>query len=89
MHDCRTANGKPQFALEHKTLIIHLRKNKTAKQVTDRLLIGIKKRRHDVAGHWRNLRNADGTLRKRVHVKSHERGDERIGRVVKNYEVRK
>lgn len=83
-------NGKQQFAIVHKRLVIHLHKNRTPQKIAERMITGHKKKRHEVAGHWRTLRNADGTVRKRVPVKSHERGDARLGRVYRtNTEVRK
>lgn len=83
-------NGKPQFAIVHKRLVIHLHKNRTPQKIAERMITGHKKKWHEVSGHWRTLRNADGTVRKRVPVKSHERGDARLGRVYRtNTEVRK
>jgi len=40
-----------------------------------------------VRAHFRTLKNADGTVRARVPVKAHERGDERLGRIEKQYSV--
>jgi len=48
-----------------------------------------KNREHDVRGHWREYRNEDGSVRMRVPVKSHKRGDIRLGRIEKTYSVEK
>lgn len=81
--------GKPVFAIEHRTLVIHLRKNTTVKQVVTRAIIGVKKRGHDVRSHIRTYRNPDGTVKARAVIPSHRRGDDRLGIIEKTYEVRK
>jgi hypothetical protein len=81
--------GKPLLPLEHKVLTIKLSKRHTVEHVTTRALTGARKRWHEVRGHWRTLRNPDGTVRKRVEVHPHERGDKRIGIIEKTYRVEK
>jgi hypothetical protein len=78
------AKGKPLLALEHKTLKIHLGKKKTVNKVVEVALHGVRKRWHEVRAHTRLLPSG-----KRVPVKSHERGDEKLGKIIKTYEVLK
>jgi hypothetical protein len=80
-------NGKPLLPLEHKVLHLHLAKRMTVDKVIARSITHHKHRWHEVRSHWRTLKNKDGTVKKRVPVKSHERGDERLGRVEKTYKV--
>lgn len=88
--DIRTMpNGKPLLPLEHKTLHLHLKKKWTVTKVTTRAITQHKMRNHDVRGHLRRIKNADGTLKKMVPVKSHERGDRKLGRIEKTYKVEK
>jgi hypothetical protein len=61
----------------------------TAEKVALRAIIQAKKRYHEVRGHIRTLRNADGSIRKMVPVHAHHRGDERLGRIEKTYRVEK
>lgn len=79
--------GKTLLPIEHKVLTINLAKRVTVEKVAARAITGMKKKEHDVRGHFRTLRNADGTVKKRVPVKSHKRGDIRLGRVEKTYRV--
>jgi len=80
-------NGKPLLALEHKELHLHLRPRHTAERVLARAITHHKHRWHEVRGHFRTLKNADGSVRKRVPVRPHERGDTRLGRIEKTYKV--
>jgi hypothetical protein len=80
-------NGKPLLPLEHKTLHLHLAKRSTVEKVIARAVTHHKNREHDVRAHFRILKNEDGTVRKRVPVKSHKRGDDRIGVIEKTYVV--
>ena len=80
-------NGKPLLPLEHKILHLHLRKRTTPDKVVARMITQHKLRWHEVRAHWRELRNADGSLKKRVPIKAHERGDERLGKITKTYKV--
>jgi len=80
-------NGKPLLPLEHKVLHLHLAKKMTPEKVVLRMITHHRHRWHEVRAHFRTLKNADGTVRKRVPVKSHERGDERLGRIEKQYSV--
>lgn len=83
-------NGKELFRLEHKHLVINLsHKRDDVKQATWRALSGARKRLHDVRGHMRTLRNADGSIRKVVSVRPHQRGDRHLGVITKTYEVRR
>jgi hypothetical protein len=81
--------GKPLFPLEHKILTIKLSKRTTVEKVTMRAITGIKHRWHEVRGHFRTKYNPDGSVKWRVPVKPHERGDERLGKIEKRYEVKK
>jgi hypothetical protein len=87
--DIRTMpNGKPLLPLEHKLLHLHLRKNLTPEKVVARAVTHHKHRWHEVRSHWRTIKNkADGTVKKRVPVKAHERGDERLGKITKTYKI--
>ncbi|HET9537760.1 MAG TPA: hypothetical protein VFP43_20850 [Mesorhizobium sp.] len=80
-------NGKPLLPIEHKVLHLHLAKRMTVATVIARSITHHKHKWHEVRSHWRTLKNKDGTVKARVPVKSHERGDERLGRVEKTYKV--
>jgi len=82
-------NGKPLLPLEHKVLHLHLAKRMTPAKVVVRMMTHHKLRWHEVRSHFRTLRNPDGTVRKRIPIASHERGDLRLGRVEKTYKVEK
>jgi hypothetical protein len=75
-------NGKPLLPLEHKVLHLHLAKRMTVEKVIARSITHHKHRWHEVRSHFRLLKSG-----KRVPVKSHERGDERLGRIEKAYRV--
>ncbi len=45
------------------------------------------KRLHQVRGHWRVLRNDDGSFRKRTWIGQHTRGDSKLGVVLKDYQL--
>lgn len=83
------AKGKELLPLEHKTLTIKLHKRKTAKVVAAQAIFHARKRWHEVRGHWREYKNPDGSVRKRVPVKPHERGDKHLGVIEKTYKVEK
>jgi hypothetical protein len=74
-------NGKPLLPLEHKVLHLHLNK-KTPAKIIAQSITHHHNRKHDVRAHWRQLKSG-----KRVPVKSHTRGDERLGRIEKTYRV--
>lgn len=78
---------KTVLPLEHKILTIKLGKRLTVPKLVARAITHHKNRLHEVRGHWRAYKNDDGTVRKRVPVKSHKRGDERLGRIEKTYRV--
>lgn len=78
------AKGKPLLPLEHKVLKIHLGKKKTVSKIVEVALHGVRKRWHEVRAHTRLLPSG-----KYVPVKSHERGDEKLGKIIKTYEVLK
>ena len=80
-------NGKPLLPIEHKVLHLHLAKRMTVATVIARSITHHKHKWHEVRSHFRTLKNKDGTVKMRVPVKSHERGDERLGRVEKTYKV--
>jgi hypothetical protein len=80
-------NGKPLIPIEHKVLHLHLAKKATADRVVTRMITHHKVKWHEVRAHWRTLKNKDGTVKARVPVKSHERGDELLGRIEKQYRV--
>lgn len=50
--------------------------------------VGHKKRWHEVRGHLRRIKTADGGARL-VKVNTHNRGDERLGKIIKTYRVEK
>ena len=80
-------NGKPLLPLEHKVLHLHLAKRMTVDKVIARAITHHKNRQHDVRAHFRALKNPDGTVRVRVPVMPHKRGDIRLGRIEKTYKV--
>ena len=80
-------NGKPLLPIEHKILSLHLAKRMTVEKVIARSITHHRHRWHEVRAHFRVLKNKDGTVKARVPVKSHERGDERLGRIEKTYKV--
>jgi hypothetical protein len=82
-------NGKPLLPLEHKVLHLHLAKKMTPARVVVRMMTHHKHRWHEVRAHFRTYKNPDGTVRMRIPIKSHERGDERLGRIEKTYKVEK
>jgi len=82
-------NGKPLLPLEHKVLHLHLAKKMTPARVVVRMMTHHKHRWHEVRAHFRTYKNPDGTVRMRIPIKSHERGDERLGRIEKTYSVEK
>lgn len=79
--------GKPVFALVHHDIIIKLPKHRDIAKIVTRVCEGMRKRRHEVRGHWRHFYNADGSIRRRVWIKEHERGDALLGRVHHDYRV--
>lgn len=83
------AKGKTLLPIEHKVLTIKLSKRHTVEKVTTRAITGIKHRWHEVRGHFRTKYNADGTMKWRIPIKPHARGDERLGRVEKTYKIEK
>ena len=46
-------------------------------------------RRHEVAGHERNYRDAHGNIYKTIYIKPHWRGDASLGTITKDYVVEK
>ena len=83
-------NGKPLLPLEHKLLHLHLAKRATVDKVVARAISHHKNRRHEVRAHFRTYRNKeDGSVRMRIPIPSHPRGDERIGKIEKTYKVEK
>lgn len=82
-------NGKPLLPLRHKVLHLHLAKRTTVDKVIARAITHHKNCEHDVRAHFRALKNPDGTVRVRVPVISHKRGDIRLGRIEKTYKVEK
>lgn len=83
------AKGKPILPLEHKVLTIRLGRRTTVEKVAMRAITGIKHRFHDVRGHFRTKRNSDGSIKWRIPIKPHTRGDERLGKIEKTYRVEK
>jgi hypothetical protein len=78
---------KTVLPLEHKTLTIKLSQRMTVPKLVARAITHHKNRLHEVRAHWRSYKNDDGTVRKRVPIKSHKRGDEKLGRIEKTYRV--
>lgn len=81
------AKGKPVLPLEHKVLTIKLAKRATVDKVTAKAITGIKHRWHEVRGHFRTKKNPDGSIKWRIPIKPHARGDERLGKIEKTYKV--
>lgn len=81
------AKGKPVLPLEHKVLTIKLSKRTTVEKVAAKAITGVKHRWHEVRGHFRTKYNADGSIKWRIPIKPHERGDERLGKITKTYKV--
>jgi hypothetical protein len=77
-------NGKPLLPLEHKTLHLHLRRKTSPEKVFLRGLTHHKHRWHEVRAHLRTLRNADGSVRKIIPIPKHERGDEKLGKIIRD-----
>jgi hypothetical protein len=75
--------GKPVFKLEHRDIVIKLPRHRDITKTITRVCEGMRKKRHDVRGHWRHFYNADGSIRRRTWIKNHERGDESLGRIVR------
>lgn len=82
----RMPNGKPLLPLEHKLLHLHLGKH-TPARIVARTTTHHQNRWHEVRGHFRTIKNKDGSVKMRIQVKSHARGDERLGRIEKTYLV--
>jgi hypothetical protein len=80
-------NGKPLLPLEHKLLHLHLAKRVTPAKVVLRAVSHHKNRQHEVRLHWRTYLNDDGTVKKRVPIKEHKRGDARLGVITKTYRL--
>lgn len=81
--------GKELFPLEYKTLTIKLGKRHTVAKVVTRAITGVKHRYHDVRGHFRTKYNADGSVKWRIPIMPHHRGDKRLGTIEKTYRVKK
>lgn len=83
--DIRTmSNNKPLLPLEHKVLHLHLRKRWPAAKVVQGVVANSRHRWHEVRGHLRTL--ASGRI---IPVRAHERGDEKLGKIIKTYKVEK
>ncbi len=83
----RVAKGKPLLPLEHKVLTIKLAKRTTVEKVVAKAITGVKHRWHEVRGHFRTKKNPDGSIKWRIPIKPHARGDERLGKIEKTYKV--
>jgi hypothetical protein len=75
-------NGKPLLPITHKVLTLHLAKRMTVPKVLTRMITHHQNQWHKVRSHFRLLKSG-----KRVPVRAHERGDERLGRIEKTYSV--
>jgi len=73
------------FVLRNVTLRIPRLRN--INKVVQRCLEGVRKRRHEVRGHFRHYRNAEGVVVRKVWIQEHERGDIALGRVEHRYRV--
>lgn len=69
--------------LEIRMLDVRLPKKKDVKSVARRFATGIKKRRHEVSGHYRRYRSG-----KEVFISSYWRGDATLGVIKKDYNVK-
>ena len=81
--------NKPLFPLEHKVLHIKLHKRATVEKIVAKTITGAKKRWHEVRGHFRTKLNPDGTVKWRIPIPAHERGDKALGVITKTYIVEK
>ena len=79
-------NGQSRTGVDYKTLTIDLSKTRVNHDEI-KLGNGPSKREHDVMGHWRHYRNADGSLKRKVWIRSHKRGDAALGVVIKDYQL--
>lgn len=79
-------NGQSRTGVDYKTLTIDLSKTRVNHDEI-KLGNGPSKREHDVMGHWRHYRNADGSLKRKVWIRSHKRGDATLGVVIKDYQL--
>ena len=79
-------NGQSRTGVDYKTLTIDLSKTRVNHDEI-KLGNGPSKREHDVMGHWRYYRNADGSLKRKVWIRSHKRGDAALGVVIKDYQL--
>jgi hypothetical protein len=80
--------GKPILPLVHREVLINVPKRSSVTKIVGRVMEGMRKRLHGVRGHWRHFYNEDGSLRRKVWIRDHERGDETLGRIVHDYVVR-
>ena len=76
----------PCFALGCAVYLLWRNKAVTS-PVGAKAITGVKHRWHEVRGHFRTKYNADGSIKWRIPIKPHERGDERLGKITKTYKV--
>lgn len=74
-------HGKPLPRMSHVTLTIDLPKMRGVTMLPTAHIDGASRRLHEVRGHWRRYRKTG----KRVWVKSHRRGDAKLGIITKDY----
>jgi len=76
--------GKPVNPLIYRDVSIRLNPKQSVARLVTRAVEGVRHRRHPVRGHQRHYKN--GTVK---WIEAHERGDEKLGRVVrKTYQVK-
>lgn len=83
----KVIKGKTLLPLIHREVLINVPKRTTLSKIVDRIMEGMRKRRHGVRGHWRHFYNEDGSLRRKVWIRDHERGDETLGRIEHGYRI--
>lgn len=85
----RRVNMKAVPYLDHTVVSIKAPKTKPIDWLTKKLdgAAGRRKRRHEVRGHWRTLVTKDRTIKGRVWISAHERGDASLGYVKHQYVV--
>jgi hypothetical protein len=83
----RKVGDKTILPFAYRTVTLRIPRLRDPNKVVQRVLEGIRKRRHGVRGHWRNYRDAQGNVVRRVWVNDHERGDASLGRVEHDYRV--
>jgi hypothetical protein len=83
----RTYGSRLLPAMSYSVLKIEKGRPEYVSSVSSIVEEGVRRREHDVRGHFRRYRNEDGTVRKEIWIDEHKRGDPDLGRVVHDYEL--